>query len=250
MTAVTTPAPTTAPARPGTRPDVEDATRVILHGQLTWLPVVWLGGTLLFGALLVGIGTWGTVDDSLWGAGADWQRYLFFAAGVGTMTTFIRLLVRNGVTRGLVSSGTTVTMAVLATMIGLWNVAGYTIEAVTYHHEGWAQTLGSGHVFGWGDLPNVFVTNALLAAAYYVSGWIVATGYIRFGGLGGTLRALPGLLPAAAMELVVSPDFGGQATSLWVSWRNHVAPMIVIGLALLTVSVIVARRLTRETALS
>jgi hypothetical protein len=231
-------------------PDLEDATRIVLRGQLMWLPYAWLAGTLLFAALLLGVGRWGTVDDSLWPVGANWQRYLLFAAGVATMTTFLRLLVRNGATRGLLSSAATVTMAAIATFLGLWNVAGYTVEALVYHHNGWPQTLPTGRLFGWGDLPNAFVSSALMVAAYYVSGWIVAAGFIRHGAVGGMIRLIPGLLPAAAMELVISPDFGGTGTTLWTSWRGHVLPMVVIGLALLAASIAVARQLTRETQLA
>jgi hypothetical protein len=245
MTAVTAPAP--APAR--THPDLEDATRVVLRGQIMWLPYAWLAGTLVFAALLIGVGRWGTVDDSLWPIGASWQRYLFFAAGVMTMTVFLRLLVRNGATRRLTSSATTVAGAGLAAFIGLWNVAGYSIEALVYHHQGWPQRLPSGRLFEWGDLPAVFVSATLIVAAYYVSGWIVAAGFVRHGGVGGMLRLIPGLLPAAAMELVISPDFGGAGTTLWTSWRAHVVPMLAIGLAVLALSVAVARRITRETAL-
>jgi hypothetical protein len=74
-------------------PDLEDATRIVLRGQLMWLPYAWLAGTLLYAAVLIGVGGWGTVSDSLWSVGASWQRYLPFGAGVATMTTFLRLLV-------------------------------------------------------------------------------------------------------------------------------------------------------------
>jgi hypothetical protein len=242
MTAVSTPVPRTR-----ARPDLEDTTRIVLHGQRLWLPYAWLAGTLLNVALLIGVGRWGTVEDSMWEAGANWQRYILFAAGVVTMTTFLPLLVRNGATRGLLSSATTVTMAAVTAFLGLWNVAGYAVEALVYHRNGWPQTLPTGRQFEWGDLPNVFVSSSLLVAAYYVSGWLVANGFVRRGAAGGLLRLIPGLLPAAAMEFVVSPDFGGAGRSLWVSWRGHVLPMLAIGLAILAVAVAVARRLTRET---
>lgn len=245
MTAVTAPAP--APTRE--RPDLEDATRVVLRGQLLWLPFVWIAGTVVFAVVLFVVGRWGTVEDSLWPIGSYWQRYLFFTAGVMTMTVFLRLFVRNGVTRGLTSSATTMAGAALAAFIGLWNVAGYSVEALIYRHEGWPQRLPTGRPFEWGDLPAVFVGAALVAAAYYVSGWIVAAGFVRHGGVGGMLRLIPGLLPAGVMELVISPDFGGAGSTLWTSWRAHVVPMLVIGLAVLALSVAVARRITRETAL-
>jgi hypothetical protein len=141
-------------------------------------------------------------------------------------------------------------MAAIAIFLGLWNVAGYTVEALVYHHYGWPQTLPSGRLFEWGDLPSVFVSNALIVAVYYVSGWIVANGFVRHGAAGGMLRLIPGLLPAAVMEFVISPDFGGAGTTLWTSWRGHLVPMLAIGLALLAASIAVARHLTRETRLA
>ena len=87
----------------------------MLFGHLAWLGYVWLASTVVYAVVIVCVARWGSVDESLWpSVVAGWQRYLIFGAGVTIATTFLRMLVRNGVTRRTVSQAATIAMGVIA----------------------------------------------------------------------------------------------------------------------------------------
>jgi hypothetical protein len=245
--------PTTArPTATRTRHRTADAASIVFFGTVAWLAFVWLAATVVYGVVVACVARWGSVDESLWQSVASgWQRYVVFAAGITVSTTFLRMLVRNGATRRLLSAGAIATMAGLATILALWNVAGYSIEKVIYDRYDWPQTLRSGSPFEWADLPRAAIDNGLMVAAYYATGWIVGACYARWGAVGGTLRLLPAILPAAAMELLVAPDFGGVDVDALASWLNRPPAVVTIiaGGAVVWLTAMVARRLTRDVAL-
>ncbi len=247
-----TSSPTISPAARPTPSTLVPAAQIVVFGHLVWLGLVWLASVVVYAAVVAAVGRWGSVDESLWqSVVAGWQRYVIFGAGITIMTTFLRMLVRNGATRRTVSGAATIAMGVIAGLVALLNVVGFAVERLVYDANGWTQALRSDAELAWADLPRVAVDNALVVAAYYVAGWIVGTCFYRWGVVGGLLRLLPALVPAALMELVVSPDFGGIDIDAMASWRDR-PPLVVtlaLGGALLAATLWVARRLTRETAL-
>jgi hypothetical protein len=92
----------------------------------------------------------------------------------------------------------------------------------------------------------------LIVAAYFTAGWIVGICYSRWGPHGGTARLLPALVPAAAMEFLITPDFGGADIDVLASWRGepHLAVTMLGGGAVVAAAVAFARRLTREANLT
>jgi len=246
-----TPSTTTAPPARPTRATLTPSAEILLFGHLAWLGFVWLTATVIYAVVVVCVARWGSVDESLWqSVVAGWQRYVIFGAGVTIATTFMRMLVRNGVTRRTLSTAATVAMAAIAGIVAIWNMAGFAVERVVYDANGWPQALRSDAVFAWGDLPRVAVDSALVVAAYYAAGWLVGMCFYRWGVVGGLVRLLPALVPAALMELLVSPDFGGIDVDVLTSWRDR-PPVIVTllaGAALLAAAVWIAGRVTREAA--
>ena len=79
------------------------------------------------------------------------------------------------------------------------------------------------------------------------TGWIIGCCYTRWVALAGTALLLPAVVPAAAMEFLVTPGFAGVNIDVIASWRPHPHPVVTIvaGGALLAASVYVAHRLTR-----
>lgn len=229
-----------------------EASGIVFFGTVAWIAYIWLLTTIAYAIVIFSVGRWGSVETTLWQpVASNWQRYVVFGAGVTISTTFLRMLVRNGATRRMLSVGATVTMTALAAILAMWNVAGYTVEKWIYDANGWPQGLRSDDLFAWSDLPRVALDSGLIIAAYFVSGWIVGIGYHRWGPFGGTLRLLPGLVPAVATELLVDPDFGGMQLDVVTDWlpKPGLAVTAVAGGAVLVAAVIAARRLTRNASL-
>ncbi len=83
------------------------------------------------------------------------------------------------------------------------------------------------------------------------AGWIVGCCYVRWGPVVGTVLLPLAILPAAAVELVVSPDLAGMDVDV-VRDRldaTHAAVSVTVGLVVLLVALAVADRIVRETAL-
>lgn len=252
---MTTNTQTTTPAiqeRATPRRRAAEASQIMFFGTVAWLGYVWLAATLVYAVVIACVARWGSVDESLWRSLASgWQRYVVVAAGITVTTTFLRMLVRNGASRRLLSSGAVVTMWALAVILALWNVAGFAVEKAIYDANGWRQTLRADSVLAWSDLPRLALDNGLIVAAYYTTGWIIGCCYTRWGPYVGTALLLPAVVPAAAMEFLVTPGFAGMDVDVITSWRDevHIAATVLAGGVLLAASVLAARRLTRDVAL-
>lgn len=230
------------------RPTLSDAAAITTFGHLAWLAWVWLTITIVYAGVIAAIARFGTVDESMWqSVVAGWQRWVVFAAGITTTTTFLRMLVRNGATRALLSSASTVTMAVIGVVAGLWITAGFAVEKLVYDRFGWTQEVDGGTVLQWSDLWRVALESPLVLAAYFVAGWLVGVGFYRFGVVGGIVLLLPSMIPAALCELVASEDVGGVgAATSWLD-QPHLAITVAVGAAAIAAGVWAARRITRDT---
>lgn len=229
-----------------------EASQIVLFGTVAWIGWVWVAATVAYAIVIASIARWGSVDQALWRSVASgWQRYVVFAAGVTVTTTFLRMLIRNGATRRLLSIGAVVTMAGVAVALSAWNVAGYAVEKAVFDDRGWSQEIADGRVFEWGDIPRLVVDFGLVIAAYFVAGWIVGCCYVRWGAAVGTLLLPVAVLPAAAVELVVSPELAGMDVDVVRDWLSapHAAVSASVGAAVVLLSVVVADRIMRDTPL-
>ena len=176
------------------RPLADAGGRSSTFGHLAWLAWTWVVASVAYAIVIVGVARWGTVDQSLWqSVAAGWQRYVVFGAGVTTTTTFLRMLVRNGVDAArCCRSASTVTMAIIGIVAGLWITAGYAIEKADLRPlrlgpgDSTATPCSNGRTCGGSALET-----PLVLAAYFVSGWLVGAGFYRFGVAGGLALLLP-----------------------------------------------------------
>lgn len=81
---------------------------------------------------------------------------------------------------------------------------GYAVEGVIYRANGWPHATELGHLFLAPNQPAaVFVEYALLCLAYFLSGWLIGSGYYRFGWLKGLFFMAAGATPLVGVEWVV-----------------------------------------------
>ena len=230
------------------RPQLTTTSGMLTYRHLSWLVWTWVAASIVYAGVVTAVARWGSVDQGLWqSVAAGWQRYVVFGAGVTTTTTYLRTFLRNGVSRSLLSSASTVSAALIGLIGAAWISAGYVAEKLTYDHYGWVQELNSTTVFGWSDLWRVGLETPLVLAAYFISGWIVGAGFYRFGVVGGIALTVPGLVPAALVELFASRDFGGIDLAVRAGWsdRPPLALTVGTGLAVVAASAWLARRVTR-----
>jgi hypothetical protein len=252
---MTTTTPTTTKTRPSVR---TTSTTITAGGSLAWLAWVWALALLVFLVLMVGGELRdATHDDSLWqGMGAGWQRWVLLAAGVTMVPTFGPMLISNGVTRATLSTAATTTMAVLAVAGAAVVVIGYAVEDAFYARNDWL------HVAGAEDVPagglrfaaEVWLHNALGLAAYFASGWLIGAAYYRLGKDVAWLLILPGLVPAAAAEVLLDSRTGGFGFGFVVDGLDAIGqPHAAIGLpatvAVVALACTIARRVTIDTPL-
>jgi hypothetical protein len=242
-------APPAAP--PLDKPRLAESSAIVTIGHLMWLGCTWGVAALAYTVVIVCVSIWGEVDVSLWqSVFAGWQRFVVAAAGFTTITTFLRIFVRNGATRRMLSSASLAAMTVVSILGGALITAGWAIEKLVYDANGWTQTMNSDAVFDWSDLWRAAIESPIVLAAFFLSGWLISAAFYRFGVAGGIALLLPCAVPALFSELVTSKDFGGVDIDVLPEFGSTALAVTAIsGLALIAVTAAVARRVTVAMAL-
>lgn len=222
--------------------------QVVFFGNFVWLGWLWLCLLVVLPVALAVVGAaGGELTESVWAsAGLGWQRWLLFASGVITAVTFLRLVVTRGVTRRRLAHGSILAMAALSTVGMAVGAAGFAIERALFSANDWKQGLDGVGSLQWGELPRVVVENGLLFAVYYVSGWLIGAVFVRSGVALGVLAIVPGLLPAAIVEMTVSRAAGRLNVDVLpdVVRDPALTLTLTVGLVVVAASSVVASRLT------
>ena len=230
--------------------DVGTAAFMTTFGTLIWFgPLLVLAG-VAFGIVVTCVAIWGEVDTSLWASVvAGWQRWPLGVCGFLMISTFSRMFVVNGVTRRRLGDASTVTLVVLSVLSAGYVTAGFLVERVIYDANDWPQMNDERQLtFGAIGYGTILVGHLLVAAAYFVSGWLVAAAFHRDCDVVGVVLMLPlAALPVVACELLVAPTAGGaqidaldevMSITLWAG--------VPITLAVIGAAVVAARRLTLD----
>jgi hypothetical protein len=233
-------------------PSLRTTARILTRGHLTWLAWTWLVTAAFFTvalALIIRLG--GELDSSLWqGAGASWQRYVIFAAGVTTLPTFLALFVGNGVTRAQLAASSTVSMVVVAAAGTVVVIAGFVAESLAFSSTGWPHVMDGGEPVGSGaDLVVLGVRYLVLFCMWYSAGWLIGTGFYRYGVVGGIGLIVPFAIPVVLCELLV----GQAAASINVDVLTDLvhAPAalgVIVGVGLVAMNATIARAFTSGVA--
>jgi hypothetical protein len=204
------------------------------------------------GLMALGIAAGTTVADSvghlqisLWlivaGTGA---KYWLAVIGVLVISLSLKTFVANGVTRRAFLTGATVFGLGLALIVTLLAPIGHLIE--------WSL------ISLFTEVPARYPEFTMSAAAsefghllpgnlaMIVSGAAVTAGYYRFGGLGGLLAMIPGLLPMAVAEGLFT--FDDQGTTITTRFLPYAAALL-LSLAVSVLGAMLLRREIRDVAI-
>jgi hypothetical protein len=221
---------------------MKDWQRVVLALVRIYRPIALWGLAIMVVGITAGTvvaDSYGRLSFSLWlvvaGTGA---KYWLGVIGVLMISLQLKTFVANGVSRRAFLAG--------ATVFGLGLTLVVTLLAPLGHLVEWALTA----LFT--DVPGSYPVFTLPAAAsefghllpgngaMFVTGAAVTAGYYRFGGLGGLVAMIPGLLPMAVTEsLFTFDDHGTTITTRFL-------PYAVALLLSLAVTVLGAALLRRE----
>jgi hypothetical protein len=241
--------PTPSPRATPRPPSITTTASVVSGGHLKWLGYTWAITAVVFAvvmALIIRVG--GHLDSSLWeSAGASWQRYVIFAAGVSTLPSFLAMFVGNGVTRSQLSASSTVSMVVVATAGTMFVIAGFVAEGLIVGSVGWTQAMDDGYpAASAGEYVVLALRYAVIFSTWFSAGWLIGTGFYRYGTLGGIALIIPFAVPVLLCELLV----GQAAASINVDvLHDHVqtpaAIGLLVGVGLVAMNATIARAFTR-----
>lgn len=233
----------------GGPPPLTTTASVVVFGSLAWIGIVWAVAAVVFAGVLVAVGIWGELDGSLWhGLGAGMQRWLFAIAGYTMVSEFGRMFITNGVTRGQLARSALLAMVVLSVLGSAFATLVYVAEGVVFDVHDWPHRIDGEPIDG-GDLGRIFGENALTLAAFFTTGWLLATCFRSHDRELAGLFVVPSLVPAAAAQLLLR----GDAALFGFLDRLDVDPSLAVGAAVTLLLVLLgaaaAERLTRQYAL-
>lgn len=173
--------------------------RAMLTAHLSFAFMLWLALAVLTALITAGIAIWGQVDRSVWHYGAtQFLRWLFFGLGVDAITTYLRLNIAHGRTRGDFLRQVWPYLVTLAASLALLVTLGYQVERGVYALADWPQELTNPTMFGTtGNIAGIFGAFTFMFVLWALVGVLVAAAFNR--------NVLLGLLTVPLAFAIVSP---------------------------------------------
>lgn len=229
--------------------DLGTAASMTIFGNLIWLGPLLALVAVVYAVVVACVSIWGDIDVSLWvSIAAGWQRWPIAVCGFLMISTFSRMFVVNGVTRRRLGDAATVTLMLFSVLSGVYITAGFLVERAVYGANDWPQLNDQRNItyaaIGYGT---VLLTYTVVAAAYFVGGWLLGIVLNRDRDIVTVVGILLALLPAAVCEILLTPMGGGgqvqaldglMSLPLWVS--TPITLTVIIG------AVFAARRATLD----
>jgi hypothetical protein len=194
----------------------------------------WPAAVVLTTTIGIIIASFTPITKSIWENAGQWPRWWLFAMAIALVATHLPVVVLHGVTRraairALAASGVLISLYWAAFM-----VAGHVVERFVYARLGWPDTFDTPHLFSDGyDVVPMLAEFALIFLAYQLSGALIGAFYYRFGGIRGTLLLPLGLLPAAAMEVLLATGWYGAGLQEGLSASRPGAALLLLGSAVI-----------------
>lgn len=191
--------------------------RILLTAHLSFAVMIWavmLVGTAVIMAVIEVSSGW-DVDRSVWHyAATQVSRWIVFFCGIDAMTTYLRLHVAHGRTRGDFLRSLWPYFAGLAAPLGLLVTSGYLIERAVYALPGWRQEIMFAASFGDADnYLGIFGAYTLTLVLFAMAGALLAVAFLRSVLLGVMLIPF-GLALVAPSEVLVGLNGVPQFTEL------------------------------------
>jgi hypothetical protein len=169
---------------------------------------------VIFAAVGTGIGVFGHLDHSIWEDAFDsTAMYLPLIIGLIFTTIHLPIFVAHGVTRRNFFIGTVWFAIGFSLVSSMALTVGYGIEHLLYSVYRLSDTLTSPHLFSsTSQLPVIFGESMLLMLAYLCTGWLIGTGFRKFG-LGGLLFLVPAVVPLVGTAVLCRVGWLGSAAN-------------------------------------
>jgi hypothetical protein len=193
---------------PDLRTATRDAARALFSRGLMFYLIWWAVLIVVITGILIARARYFTVSTSTWHWMGNSPRIMFLVIGILLPTLFLPRWVSHGITRRAFALAGGLNMAVAAIAGGAIVATGYAVESVVYSAAGWEQALQGlpSQLFADSSAWHlIFLHFTLTYSAYAITGWLIGTGYYRWGPWRGTLFLIPALLPLVATEAVFVP---------------------------------------------
>jgi hypothetical protein len=177
---------------------------------------------MILGYCLVMVGTFaiggvitqfvgGGLDHSMWDYGTQSPKYFSAAIGITLTPALFTLMIAHGVTRRMFAVASSILLVGTAASMALLWVVVYQVERGIYDLAGLTQTLANQHLFTkTSQVGLIFTEFFLLIVSHEVAGWLIGTGFYRFGFWKGLVLLPLGILPAVAAELLLVAQWLAQ----------------------------------------
>lgn len=193
--------------------------RSLFTGNMRQTVLFWIVMVVLFAAVATGIGVFGHLDHSMWENAFDsTAMYLPLVFGLVLTTVHLPIFVAHGVTRRNFFIGAMWSVLGFTVVSSLALAIGYEVEHLLYAAYGLSDALASPHLFSSTDqFPVTFAESELSMLAYLCTGWLVGTGFRKFGP-GGLLFLIPAVVPLIGTEVLCRVGWlGGAANAIGIS---------------------------------
>lgn len=212
--------------------------RVMLTAHLAFALLVALVIAVGTAAVTAGLAVWGHVDRSIWHYGVTQiLRWFVLALGVDAITTYLRLQIAHGRTRGDFLRQLWPYLVALATSFALLVAVGYLVEGGVYSLADTPHALPTPTMFGTtGNIPGIIGAFALMFLLWVIAGVLLAAAFTR-NFLLGLLTVPVGLLIVVPSELLAGTTWVPLLQNLPEAWQLSTTTSVLLGLVAIAVGV-------------